>query len=181
MKKFFPAVLLAFLFTAMMVSQMLINGEELSASKMSKVEEKHGLFESEFSKLEIKTTKGTKIKLSERSEPIVIVNFWASWCQPCVREFKSLNQLLEKYQDKVYVIGINNDTERPLKAIKKIENEYGLKFESMSDVDSEIASKFNVNRIPSSFVFYKGKVLTFAEKEFNFMDEDFLKKLDKKL
>lgn len=175
MKKFFPVIILSFVFTMLVVSQMVINGEELSASRLDKNKEKYALFESEFSKLKVSTTKGSEIEFSKVEKPVVIVNFWASWCQPCVREFQSLNKLLGEYDKKIMVVGVNNDSEDALKKIKKAEAKYGLKFESISDVKSEMASKFNISRIPSTIVFHKGKVIKFADKEFNFMDPEFVK------
>lgn len=178
MKKFLPAILLSLAFTFMVVSQMVINGKELSASRVEKHKEKYSLYESEFSKLKVQTTKGSELELNKVNEPVVILNFWASWCQPCVREFESLNKLLEKFPGKVLVVGINNDTEDALKEIKKIEAKYGLKFESTSDTKNDLASKLNITKIPSSIVYHNGKVLTFSEKEFNFMDENFVSRLE---
>ncbi|MEE2671184.1 MAG: TlpA disulfide reductase family protein [Bdellovibrionota bacterium] len=181
MKKFLPAIFIALAFTFMVVSQMLINGKELSASRVEKHKEKYSLFESNFSDLKINTTKGSELQLAKVQEPIVILNFWASWCQPCVREFQSLNALLEKYPSKIKVVGINNDTEDALKEIKKIETKYDLKFESMADEKNSLASKFNISRIPSTIVFHKGKVIEFSEKEFDFMDQKFVKQINEAL
>ena len=178
MKKFLPAIFLSLAFTFMVVSQMVINGKELSASRVEKHKEKYSLYESEFSKLKIETTKGTKVNLSSVKEPIVILNFWASWCQPCVREFATLNKLIEKFPEQVLVIGINNDSEDALKEIKKMEDKYELKFESMSDVENNLANKLNISKIPSSLVFFKGKVIKFSEKEFNFADKNFMSELE---
>ena len=97
MKNFLPVIFFAIVFTAMVVSQMSINGQELAASKIEQNQDKFLFFESAFSKLKIKTTQGTQIELAKSKKPIVIVNFWASWCQPCVREFQSLNQMLDKW------------------------------------------------------------------------------------
>lgn len=178
MKKFLPAILLSLAFTFMIVSQMVINGKELSASKVEKHKEKFSLFESEFSKLKVETTQGSELNLSKVEEPIIILNFWASWCQPCVREFGSLNRLLDRFPGKILVVGINNDTDDALKEIKKMEAKYGLKFESTSDVKNDLAAKLNITKIPSSIIYHKGKVLKFSDKEFDFMEENFVSELE---
>lgn len=181
MKKFFPAILISLMFTTLMVSQMLINGQELSASKIEKNKERFTIYENQFSKLTVKTTQGSKVKLSKLHEPIVIVNFWASWCRPCITEFKSLNKLIKKFEGKVFVLGINNDSENPLKAIKKIEKEYSLKFESVKDTEGDVASKFSITKIPSSIIYHKGKVIQFSGNEYDFMNDDFIKLIENKI
>ncbi len=181
MKKFFPVLFISVIFLSMLVSQMLINGQELSASRLDKNKERFSVYETQFVKLDDKTTKGKKISLKGIKKPIVIINFWASWCGPCVSEFKSLNALLEKHGDKVHVLGINNDTDKPLRAIKKTEAEYKLKFNSITDPNGKYADKFNVTKIPSSIVYHKGKVLTFADEEFDFMSKEFLSLIEDKI
>ena len=42
---------------------------------------------------------------------IAVVNFWASWCAPCVREMPALDQLQKKYGAAVQVLGVGLDTE----------------------------------------------------------------------
>lgn len=181
MKKFFPAVIMSLVFTGLLVSQMLINGQELSAAKIEKNKERFSVFEHQFSKLKDRTTKGKDVLLKDIKAPIVIVNFWASWCQPCISEFKTLNSLIDKFEDKVFVLGINNDDEDALKNIAKIEKKYGLKFDSLKDIEGKYANQFNITKIPSTIVYHKGKVIKISEKEFNFMSEDFVNLLKSKL
>lgn len=181
MKKLLPSIFIAIVFTALMVSQMLINGQELSASKLELGSEKTSFLEDKFSKFDAVTSKSEKIDLKKINSPIIILNFWASWCTPCIAEFESLNKLILKFGEKIKVIGINNDTEDALKAISKIENKYGLKFSSIPDEEGKFAEMFNVSRIPSTIVYHKGKVIKFSEKEFDFMNEQFTDMINKKL
>jgi thiol-disulfide isomerase/thioredoxin len=181
MKKFFPAIFISFVFTALMVSQMLINGQELSASKIDNNKEKYTVYESQFTKLKGSTSRGSKVDLENETKPIVILNFWASWCRPCLTEFKSLNKLVESYGDKVLVLGVNSDTEDAKKEVVKIETKYKLAFESLLDERGKLASLFNVTAIPSSIIFHKGKVIGFFNKEHDFMSEKFLALLKEKL
>lgn len=163
-----------------MVFQMSITGRESGASKIEEDKVKYSAFESVYSKLKIKTTKGTKIDFSKIKQDVVLINFWASWCMPCIAEFKTLKKFRDEFpEDKVLVVGINNDDENPQKAVKKTEKKYKLNFESVIDYDSETTSEFNISKIPASIVFYKGKVVHYTNEEFNFMDDDFLLKIKK--
>ncbi|MBT4791206.1 MAG: TlpA family protein disulfide reductase [Halobacteriovoraceae bacterium] len=181
MKKFFPAIILSLIFTVVLVSQMLINGQELSASRTEKNKERFTVYETQFSKLTKKTTKGELINLKSLKEPIVIVNFWASWCRPCISEFKTLNKLIKKFKNKVFVLGINNDTEEALKSIKKVEQEYKLAFNSISDIEGSFAASFNVTKLPSSVIYHKGKVIKFVDEEFDFMSKKFISLISDKI
>src|SRR5207245_2739219 len=51
-------------------------------------------------------------RLSDYSNAVVIINFWASWCAPCVKEFPSLKRLVEKMDHKVKILAISNDSDR---------------------------------------------------------------------
>jgi thiol-disulfide isomerase/thioredoxin len=182
MKKFFPALFISFVFTALLIVQMSISGRKSDASKVETEKTKYGAFESVFQKLEVKTTKGTKIKFKEVKQPIVLINFWASWCMPCISEFSSLTKFVDMFpKDQVLVVGINNDDENPLKAIKKTEKNHNLNFESYSDNDSSLTASFFISKIPATIVYHKGKVVFFSNEETNFIAEDFVVKIKKLL
>jgi thiol-disulfide isomerase/thioredoxin len=140
--------------------------------------QKHSVYETNFQTLKLTTTKNTTIELRNDTSPLILLNFWASWCTPCLREFPSLIQFQEKYQGQVKVIGINGDEENPLENIKKTEAKYKLNFESVLDSNSEISNKFLINTYPVSILFHKGKVIYVNKKIHDFMDKDFLKLVD---
>lgn len=181
MKKIYPSIAIVVVFGMLMVLQMVVHGQKLTANKIEDSVERYSVFENEFSKLNLKTTKGNVFNAKDEKSPIVVLNFWASWCTPCIKEFSSLNKLIEKYPGKVKVIGINNDDEAAKKKIKKMEKEYSLLFESTADTAGSVASAFNIKRIPAALVLHKGKVIHFSNEEFDFMDKKFLAKIDSKL
>ena len=181
MKKFLPALAISFVFTALMISQLVINGQELAASQTEKDKSQFSLFENQFTKLKTVSSKGTDINLEEVKEPIVILNFWASWCRPCIAEFKTLNSLIRKFPKMVKVVGINNDTEDAKKLINKIETKHELLFDSIVDMKGDYADRFKVMSVPASIVFYKGKVIKFIKKEYDFVSEEFLELVKSKI
>jgi len=181
MKKILPAIAISFVFTALMVSQLLINGQELSASQTEKNKSRYSLFEDQFVKLNDTTASGKTIELRKIKEPIVILNFWASWCKPCLAEFPTLNNLIKKFPKKIMVLGINNDTESAKKQVTKIQQKHSLLFESVLDAEGSYADKFKIMSVPSSIVYHKGKVIKFIKKEFNFMSEEFVSLLEDKI
>jgi len=182
MKKFFPAIALTSLFALMLVIQMIFNGPESSAEKVSIKEAKYSSYETIFESMKLQTTKGTVVSAEKLKGKVVILNFWASWCRPCVSEFATLNKLIQKVNSKdLVVIGINNDDEYPEKEIKKIEKKYKLKFESVNDMKFNVTNKFRIQKIPASIVFKDGKVIFFSNEEFDFVEESFVYKITKAL
>ncbi len=177
MKKFFPAIVIILLFSAMVVSQMIINGRELAASKTNSTKDEYTNFETQFAKFENKTSKGKKVKLKDIKAPLVMLNFWAEWCAPCKKEFPTINKLKDKLKDKIFILGINND-DNPKKAIPKTEKNYKLKFDSIPDPEGNYASLFKVSNIPTTIIYKKGKVIEVFKKEYDFANPAFVKKLE---
>lgn len=178
MKKFLPAFIISIVFTVVLVTQMAVNGQKSTASKVDTKKAKYSVYENAFSKTKFTTTKKTKINLVEQKHPIIVLNFWASWCQPCLSEFATLTKFVDLFpKDKVLVIGINNDDENPKKAIRKVEKDLKLNFESMIDKDSEVTGSFLVEKIPASIVFHNGKVIHYVNEEFDFMNSKFTHKI----
>ncbi len=137
--------------------------------------------EKEMLLIDVVTTKNTKIKMNEVDSPVIILNFWASWCTPCIAEFKSLNTLINKIGKKnIFVLGINNDDEDAAKKILKIEKKYKLKFESVMDETVSFADKFMVSKVPTSIIYINKKFYKMIPEKFDFSDEEFIKELKSK-
>lgn len=181
MKKLIPFLLFIMAFTGFLSSQILWDNYNLSAKQVEQDKQKYSVYESVFQELKLTTTKSTTIELKNEKSPIVLLNFWASWCLPCLQEFPSLVKFQAKYAQQVKVIGINGDEEKPLENIKKMESKYALNFESAPDQYSQISNKFLINSYPVSIVFHKGKVIYVNKKIHDFMDPEFLNLIDEAL
>ncbi|MBL8523563.1 MAG: TlpA family protein disulfide reductase [Betaproteobacteria bacterium] len=78
---------------------------------------------------DLKDTVGQPQKLSEMKGKWVVVNFWATWCAPCVKEIPDIAMFAKESGDKVRVLGIalDWDDEKQLKAFaKKVGHTYPL-------------------------------------------------------
>lgn len=60
------------------------------------------------------TTNGKAGKLSDHKGKIIIMNFWASWCPPCVAEFPQLLNLAALYPDDVVLLALSSDHDRAM-------------------------------------------------------------------
>jgi thiol-disulfide isomerase/thioredoxin len=165
-------------FTGFLTTQILWDNFNSKAELVDADKQKHTVYETNFQALKLTTTKKTTIELKKDPTPIIVLNFWASWCVPCLKEFPSLVQFQEKYKGKVKVIGINGDTEDAPELIQKTEGKYRLNFESVVDTNEEIAQKFMIQTYPVSIIYHKGKVIYVNKKLHNFMDSEFLAQID---
>jgi thiol-disulfide isomerase/thioredoxin len=118
---------------------------------------------------------GTNIHLARMDAPVVILNFWASWCKPCLEEFPSLVQLRKQFKPhELVVIAINSDEEdQELKMTKTI-NEFGLEFIHISDSEGELINKFLISALPMSIIYKNGKVHSISKGRKDFMAEEFV-------
>jgi thiol-disulfide isomerase/thioredoxin len=48
--------------------------------------------------------------ITKENKKFLILNFWGTWCVPCIPEMGSLNKLQETYKDKIHVIAVSNET-----------------------------------------------------------------------
>ena len=177
-KKLIPVLLFIMAFSGLLTTQILWDSFNSKAELIDQDKQKYSIFENQFQTLNFTTTKNNLISLKNDSTPIIVLNFWASWCVPCLKEFPSLVQFQEKYKGKVKVIGINGDTEDVKENIRKTEAKYKLNFDSVDDSNEVISSKFLIQTYPVSIIFHKGKVIYVNKKLHNFMDEEFLKIID---
>jgi thiol-disulfide isomerase/thioredoxin len=177
-KKFIPFLIFIIAFSGFLSTQILWDTFHLNAEQVSEDKQKYSVYEQAFQGLKLTTTKSTTIELKNQKEPLILLNFWASWCLPCLKEFPSLVQFQDRYKNQVKVIGINGDEEKILEEIKKVETKYKLNFESASDANSLISNKFLISTYPVSILFFKGKVIFVSKKIHNFMDKNFLKMID---
>ena len=181
MKKYIPFLLFIMAFSGFLSTQILWDTFHLNAEQVQEEKEKYSLYENIFQEISVTSSKGTTYVLKDVKTPIVLINFWASWCVPCLKEFPSLVEFKKKYEGKVTVIGINGDEEDPKMNVDKIEKKYHLNFESILDPSSVTSNKFLINTYPVSILYYKGKVIYVNKKIHDFMNKDFLAMIDKQI
>lgn len=179
MKKFFPIYLLFITLSVTAVGQMMFNWLDLNASATSASKKISSHYESLFLELEMNSVENKKLKLKEIKAPIVVLNFWATWCQPCLHEFPSIVKLKEKYPDtKVLVVGINQDDEKQITNIKKAVKKYKLNFPNVADINGAILEKFMISAIPVSIIYHNGKVVEISNGAKDFSSAETFEKFD---
>jgi peroxiredoxin len=87
---------------------------------------------------------GAKVKLSDYAGKVVLVSFWATWCNPCKQELAFLDTLVKKYGDKgLVVLAINTDTPKSQSDVRRFVRARDLKLPVLLDADGEVAGRLN--------------------------------------
>lgn len=97
------------------------------------------------------TAEGRETRLAELRGRVVIVNFWATWCPPCVEEMPALNRLHELLRDDgALVVGISVDEDAA--AYERFLAEHRIAFPNLRDPDRRIASAFGTSMYPETYI-----------------------------
>jgi thiol-disulfide isomerase/thioredoxin len=90
------------------------------------------------------------LALDRMSGKIVVVDFWATWCEPCKQSFPVLEQLSKRHPGKVEVVGVSVNDE--VDGVAKFAEDLHTTFAIGWDDGHAIAKRWNVQTMPTSFV-----------------------------
>lgn len=93
---------------------------------------------------------GSSLALSDLKGKPVIINFWATWCGPCVREMPAFERLKENYGDDIGIIAVNCGDDAD--TVKDFVDENGYTFPVALDENYEVAMLYPSNSIPYTVV-----------------------------
>lgn len=96
---------------------------------------------------------GQEVTLSQFRGKVVFLNFWATWCPPCIEEMPSINALQKKVQSNDFVILTVNIDQTGRENIKKFVDSRGLEFRVLLDPKSDVsAGKYGISGVPETFL-----------------------------
>lgn len=111
--------------------------------------EKDGL--RDFSLPEFDSTKAYGLKDFEGK--VILLNFWASWCVPCVREIPSMMRLVEKMEGKLVILAVSQDkNEADLRAFLKSFAPFPKDFYVLWDRERKVADSYGTDVLPESYI-----------------------------
>lgn len=92
-----------------------------------------------------------KVTLSELHGQVVVLNFWATWCPPCVEEVPSLVRMQEQLKDKgVIVLGVSLDEDE--NAYRKFLKDYNVNFLTVRDVNQKSNALYGTFKFPETYI-----------------------------
>ncbi|WP_231373950.1 TlpA family protein disulfide reductase [Aureivirga marina] len=112
--------------------------------------------------ISLKNLKGETVDIkSLEKDGLVMINFWATWCGPCVKE---LNALSEEYDEivedtKVKIVAVSIDDARTAPRVNAFVNGKGWPFDVLLDSNSDLKRAMNVGNVPHVFIIKNGKIV----------------------
>src|SRR5271165_4791756 len=106
----------------------------------------------------ITTDNGLKITPASFGGRVLVLNFWGTWCAPCVEEVPSLDQFQRVTRDAgVVVLGVSVDKNEKL--YKNFLNRFKVSFQTARDPEADISASYGTFKYPETYIIDKsGKV-----------------------
>lgn len=92
---------------------------------------------------------GTTVKLSDLRGKKVIVNFWATWCDPCREEMPDLDKVQKEYGKNLVVLAVNK--EEKIGQINRFTNQVPVGFALITNPQGDIARRYGTRTVPNSY------------------------------
>lgn len=109
--------------------------------------------------IELIDTNQNTLNLSSFRGSVVFINFWATWCEPCIDEIPSIETLYRRFSKnpkfKIITILFKDDQQRALMYMK----ENGYTFPVYLNPDGSAAKQFGITGVPETFIIDKKGVL----------------------
>lgn len=109
------------------------------------------------------STDGKRVHLSDFSGKVLMVSFWATWCEPCQMELPQLQKLWKKYRDRGFeLLTICADGADTQSDVKRLIRRYRYDFPVLLDQSGEVTDRFNPSmELPFSMLMDgKGKIVS---------------------
>ncbi|MAQ18880.1 MAG: hypothetical protein CMN30_29295 [Sandaracinus sp.] len=94
---------------------------------------------------------GDRLTRDSLAGEVVVLDFWASWCPPCVRSIPILNELADRYEGRVAFYGVNVESMTG-ERVADIHRELGARFPTLHDPDGRMKRAWAIQALPTLFV-----------------------------
>lgn len=99
----------------------------------------------------LQTLEGGELRLSSFKGKVVLMNFWATWCPPCIEEMPSMQRLYHELpRDSFEILAINMQEDRD--TVEQFISEHSFEYPILLDFGGEVARRYAVRGLPTSYV-----------------------------
>ena len=108
---------------------------------------------------------GDRVSLADFKGKTVVLNFWATWCPPCIEELPSLEALYRQNKDKGFIVlavASRDDAD----AVREMKEKSRLTMPVVLDEDGAVANRYKATGFPETFIIDReGKIRMFVDPE----------------
>ncbi len=113
-----------------------------------------------FPNVKVKNEKGDYVstaEIFEDAEGPIIIDFWATWCKPCIKELKAFDEKYEDWQDQynVTIYAVSIDDSRDMHKVMPMVNSKGWEFKILMDPNGDFKRAMGVTDVPHTFIYNK--------------------------
>ena len=115
-----------------------------------------GTMKAQLPSVTLKTMDGKTVRtdtLSNNGKPFII-DFFATWCKPCNRELKAIQEVYEEWQEEtgVKLIAVSIDQAQNINKVKPLVDSYGWEYEVLLDPNSDFKRALGIQMIPYTLI-----------------------------
>jgi peroxiredoxin len=113
----------------------------------------------------LQSLNGQTVSLSSLKGKVVLIDFWAQWCEPCKKELPQLDKLAKEYAGKgVQIVAVNIDKQRG--NAERMVKQLGLSLDVLLDPAGSVAGSYDLPKMPTSFVVDKKGIVRYVNEGF---------------
>ncbi len=109
----------------------------------------------------LQMTDGTEFTLLQNLDKPILVNYWATWCPPCVREFPDLEEMYKNYKDRMHFVAINSAETKDVIETFMTKNKFTIPI--AMDSDNAVGMMYGIASIPTTFIVDTEGRIVFAQ------------------
>lgn len=108
---------------------------------------------------ELETLDGQKVKLKDLQNKTVFLNFWATWCPPCIEEMPSLRRLYAKLAGHPDFVFLAVSTDESWGVVRRFFEREPANFTVLLDPKGQVAAKYGTSKFPETYIIDRGELV----------------------
>lgn len=134
--------------------------------------------QTEIEKVKLTSLKGMAIDMKQYNGKVVFINFWATWCKPCIEEMPTIKKAMDLFKDeKIEFLFASDESTEEIQAFEN-EHSYGFHYTRVGNLGD-----LDIIGLPTTFIFGKDGKKVFSEMGYRKWDDkanmDLLSKIAK--